>query len=76
MSIQLSLHARSEPGADWQAQLAALQALREREAAQAAILQHAAALQAAGAAAGAGAPCNAAAARGLVPAAARQRQCS
>lgn len=50
MRIQLGLHARSEPAADWHSQLLAIQRLREVEAAQLAPPQHAAALEAAHAA--------------------------
>lgn len=70
MSIQLSLHARSEPAADWHAQLTAMHELRQREAAQAAALQRAGALHAG---AGAAASPGRTATRELVPARRLQR---
>ena len=66
MRIQLGLHARSEPAADWHSQLLAVQRVREVEAALPAPPQHAAALQAATAAVAAARKC--VGARTLVPA--------
>lgn len=50
MRIQLDLHARSEPAADWHAQLRSIQRMREIEGAYPVPRQHPDALEAAGAA--------------------------